>query len=213
MAILAYLRVSTDEQTVENQRLNITGNGFAVDKWFQDDGISGTKAALTRKGFKELMSVVKCGDTVICTEVSRLGRDTADVLLLVEKFKQLGVKLRILQLAGVDLTDAAGELIVSVMAAISSFERKTLITRTRMGIHRARTEGKVLGKPLKHTPEQLRTMQEQLSQGVKMVDVAHRNNVSERQLARYKSLWNCPVKMQEYVNKFVSQQKQLKGSV
>ena len=92
-------------------------------------------------------------------------------------------------------------------------KRKTLITRTRMGIHRARTEGKVLGKPLKHTPEQLKTMQEQLSQGVKMVDVAHRNNVSERQLARYKSIWNCPMKMQEYANKFVSQQKQLKGNI
>ena len=213
MAVYSYLRVSTEEQTVENQRLHILSNGFAVDEWFQDDGVSGTKAAMTRKGFLQMVSKLKQGDTCICTEVSRIGRNTADVLSIIQKFKEMGVKLRILQLAGVDLTDAAGELIVSVMAAISSFERSTLIARTNMGLERTKAQGTVLGKPLKHSPEQLKTMQEQLSQGVKMSDVAFRNNVSERQLARYKSVLNCPVKMQEYTNKFVSQQKQLKGSV
>lgn len=181
MTIYAYLRVSTDEQTVENQRLNITSNGFAVDQWFQDDGISGTKAALTRKGFGELMSVVKGGDTVICTEVSRLGRDTADVLQLIERFKQMGVKLRILQLAGVDLTDAAGELVVSVMAAISSFERKTLIARTHMGLQRARAEGKTLGRPTVISKENVLT---KLSNGSTLKEIAAEMNVSVRSIQR-----------------------------
>lgn len=213
MTIFAYLRVSTEEQTVENQRLKIESAGFAVDEWYEDEGVSGTKSAFERKAFKQLLSVVKAGDTIIAVEVSRLGRSTVDVLNLIEHLKNIGVKLRIMNLDAIDLTSPTGRLMLTLMASCAQFERELLVERTKAGLDRAKANGKQLGKPLKHTPEQLETMFEQLSSGVKMCDVAFRNNVSERQLARYKAVWSCTNKKQEYVNKFVSQQKQLKGNV
>lgn len=212
MSVYVYLRVSTDEQTVENQRLHILSNGFAVDEWYQDDGVSGTKPAMTRKGFLQMMSVMKRGDSCICTEVSRLGRNTADVLSVIQKFKEMGVKLRILQLAGVDLTDAAGELIVSVMAAISSFERSTLIARTNMGLARAKSEGKVLGKRFKLPPESLQQAHKWMSEKVKHEDIAHRLNIGVATLYNLKRDFMGSVeKMQEYKQRYEAQQSQLKG--
>lgn len=210
MAVYSYLRVSTEEQTVENQRLHILSNGFAVDEWFQDDGVSGTKAAMTRKGFLQMMSKLKQGDTCICTEVSRIGRNTADVLSIIQKFKEMGVKLRILQLAGVDLTDAAGELIVSVMAAISSFERSTLIARTNMGLSRAKSEGKVLGAKLKLSPESLGQAHKWVRDGVPHTDIANRLNISKATLSNLKRDWMCSEdKMEEYKQRYEAQQLQL----
>lgn len=209
MSVYVYLRVSTDEQTVENQRLHILSNGFAVDGWYQDDGVSGTKPAMTRKGFQQMMSVLKRGDSCICTEVSRLGRNTADVLSVIQKFKEMGVKLRILQLAGVDLTDAAGELIVSVMAAISSFERSTLISRTNMGLARAKSEGKILGKRFKLPPESLQQAHKWVSEKVPHIDIANRLGISTVTLSKLKKTWmGNNEKMEEYKQRYEAQQKQ-----
>ena len=212
MAVYSYLRVSTEEQTVENQRLHILSNGFAVDEWFQDDGVSGTKAAMTRKGFLQMMSRLKQGDTCICTEVSRLGRNTADVLSVIQKFKEMGVKLRILQLAGVDLTDAAGELIVSVMAAISSFERSTLINRTNMGLSRAKSQGTILGAKFKVPPTTLQQAHKWICEKVPHIDIANKLGVSSATLSVLKKNWMCSnEKMEEYKQRYEAQQSQLKG--
>lgn len=214
MTTFSYTRVSTlKDQTVANQILQIETAGFKIDKSFEDTGVSGSISAFDRPAFKSMLSEMKESDTCVCISVDRLGRSALDVLKVVEYFRAKNIKLRILQLDMIDLTSSMGKLVLTMLAAVAEMERNLIKERTVSGLERTKAQGTVLGKPLKHTPDHLKTMQEQLSQGVKMVDVAHRNNISERQLARYKSMLNCPVKMQEYTNKFVSQQKQLKGSV
>lgn len=213
--IYGYTRVSSISQCSFGQRKRIEDAGFAIpeENWYDDTNVSGSIEAMKRPNFKKLLSKVVEGDTIVVTEISRVGRSTSDVLSVIEVLQKRGVSFRIMNLDGISITSPTGRLMLTLMVSCAAFEKDLLIERTVHGLNAAKASGKVLGKPLKHSPEQLKTMQEQLSQGVKMSDVAFRNNVSERQLARYKSVLNCPVKMQEYTNKFVSQQKQLKGSV
>ena len=78
-AIIAYTRVSTDEQTINAQRHTIE-NRHKVDKWFSDEATSGAIKAKDRKGFGQLLSYVREGDTVVVYAIDRLGLDTIDVL-------------------------------------------------------------------------------------------------------------------------------------
>lgn len=75
--IYGYIRVSTDKQTIENQRFEITrfcdGQGMNIDGWIEET-ISGTKDYDKRK-LGDLLSAVNAGDLIICAELSRLGRN------------------------------------------------------------------------------------------------------------------------------------------
>ena len=80
--VYAYIRVSTDKQTVENQRYEIgrfcEGKGMEIDKWVSETA-SGTKAAGARK-LGALLRRMKRGDTLVCSEISRLGRRLMEVM-------------------------------------------------------------------------------------------------------------------------------------
>lgn len=160
MTVFAYLRVSTRTkgQTNENQKLQILESGFAVDKFYYEDGISGSIKATLRPAFSEMMKNAKKGDTCICTMIDRLGRTASDILTTVDEFKRLGIKLRVLQFDGVDITSSMGKMIITVMAAMAELERNMLIERTNSGIARAKSEGKIFGRPLAITPEVLASM-------------------------------------------------------
>src|ERR1700741_528568 len=117
MATYAYLRVSTScfDQTTDNQRKVILDLGFSVDKFFSEDGVSGSVAALERPEFYQMMKVCVAGDTVICTMVDRLGRNASDILHTVDEFKRLGIRLRVTQFDGIDVTSSTGKMIITVM--------------------------------------------------------------------------------------------------
>ncbi|ENJ8539129.1 TPA: recombinase family protein [Raoultella ornithinolytica] len=146
MAVIGYARVSTDEQTVENQRQQLAV--YNVERWFIDEGISGTKEALKRDGFGTLMNYVREGDTVVCVAIDRIGRNTIDVLSTVEALKTKGVKL-ISNREGFDLSTPAGEAMLTIMAALAKLELATLAERRAAGIKRAQAAGKHCGRPAK----------------------------------------------------------------
>ena len=85
-AIVAYARVSTEDQTCENQRRTISAR-YAVGKWFTDDGVSGPIAATARPAMAALLAYVREGDVVVVAAIDRLGRNTLDVLNTVEALK------------------------------------------------------------------------------------------------------------------------------
>ena len=80
--IYAYIRVSTDKQTVENQRFELqkfaTERGIVIDKWVSET-VSGTKSARERK-LGVLLRKMKKGDTLILSEISRLGRNLMQIM-------------------------------------------------------------------------------------------------------------------------------------
>lgn len=151
----AYCRVSTADQTTDNQVQEIAGSGFAVDpKRVVAETVSGSVAALERKGFAKLVDRLEAGDVLIVTKLDRLGRNAMDVRATVERLAEEGVRVHCLALGGVDLTSPAGKMTMGVIAAVAEFERDLLIERTQAGLARAKAAGKALGRPQSLTRDQ-----------------------------------------------------------
>ena len=154
MSVFAYGRVSTTQQSTENQRLEITNAGFLIDYWFADDGVSGKVCARQRPQFARLLDKIRDGETLVVSKLDRLGRDAVDVLQTVQSLADRNIKIIVLQLGNTDLSSPTGRLLLTMLAAVASMERDLLIERTQAGLMRAKAEGKKLGRPSKTTQEQ-----------------------------------------------------------
>jgi DNA invertase Pin-like site-specific DNA recombinase len=141
---IAYVRVSTDDQTTENQKRTIEAR-YSVSRWFRDDGISGGVPAAKRPGLASLLDYVRDGDVVIVTAIDRLGRDTIDVLSTVETIKGKGASVVSMR-EGFDLATPAGEFMLTMLAAVAKLERENIRIRQMAGIERARADGRNLGR-------------------------------------------------------------------
>jgi putative DNA-invertase from lambdoid prophage Rac len=143
----AYCRVSTIDQTTENQVLEIQQSGFSIDaKRMIQESISGSVAANQRPQFTKLLDKLESGDVLVVTKLDRLGRNAMDVRATVEMLDKQGVKVHCLALGGVDLTSPAGKMTMGVIAAVAEFERDLLVERTHAGLERAKAQGKTLGR-------------------------------------------------------------------
>lgn len=145
MSIIAYVRVSKDEQTVDNQLVELRGL-YAIDKVFSDEGVSGSSKATSRDGFTACLNYLRDGDTLVVVAIDRLGRNTIDVLETVEALKSKGVRV-VSKREGFDLSTDAGRMVLAVLAAVGQLERDNLIQRTKAGVARAKAEGKHCGRP------------------------------------------------------------------
>jgi putative DNA-invertase from lambdoid prophage Rac len=151
----AYCRVSTADQTTDNQVREIEGAGFTVEpKRIVAETVSGSVAASERKGFAKLLDRMEAGDVLIVTKLDRLGRNAIDVRATVERLADEGIRVHCLALGGVDLTSAAGKMTMGVIAAVAEFERDLLVERTQAGLQRAKASGKSLGRPQALTSDQ-----------------------------------------------------------
>jgi putative DNA-invertase from lambdoid prophage Rac len=177
--IFAYSRVSTKDQTTENQKLAFVQAGYTINKGrcFQDV-ISGSTPAMSRPEFVKMVDRLEEGDTVVVFELSRLGRDTIDVMSTVKMFKDQGIKLVVLQLGNLDLTSPSGELMVNVIAAVAQMEKALLIERVNAGLERAKNDGKKLGRPSKTTDAQKAEIRSLSVQGVSVSELAKQFKIS-----------------------------------
>lgn len=178
MAIFGYGRVSTGQQTTENQRLELERAGFAVDYWFSDHGISGKTCASERPEFARLLDKIRDGETLVVAKLDRLGRDAVDVLQTIRSLERRSIKVMVMQLGQTDLTSPAGKLLLTMLASVAEMERDLLIERTQAGLARARAEGKKLGRPSKTTLEQRREILEGLGRGESVSALARAYAVS-----------------------------------
>ena len=159
MAVFGYGRVSTAEQTADNQWLEIERAGYAVEYWFADT-VSGKAHAAQRKQFGDMLAKLRRNDTVVVSKLDRLGRDAPDVLATIKTLASLNVEVIVLQLGKLDLTSPAGKLMLAMLAAVAEMERDLIVERTQAGLARAKAEGKILGRRPKTTPEQRKAMME-----------------------------------------------------
>lgn len=144
----AYCRVSTADQTTDNQIAEIRAVGFDVaDHRVVTETISGSVPAMERPQFSRLVDRLEAGDVLLVTKLDRLGRNAMDLRATVERLAACEVKVHCLALGGVDLTSAAGRMTMGVIAAVAEFERDLLIERTQSGLKRAKTNGTRLGRP------------------------------------------------------------------
>ena len=178
VATFAYGRVSTSEQTNENQRREIEAAGYKVDYWFADEGVSGKVSALQRPQFAKMLGQVRDGETLVVTKLDRLGRDAQDVGATIKMLAVRRIEVIVLQLGKLDLTSAAGKLMLAMLAAVAEMERDLLVERTQSGLARAKAEGKTLGRPSKTNEEQRRQIVADYATGVTVSELARRFAVS-----------------------------------
>lgn len=146
--VFAYCRVSTSEQTTDNQVQEIRAAGFDIEqRRTVVESISGSVQATKRPGFSKLLDRLEAGDVLVVTKLDRLGRNAIDVRSTVESLEKIGVRVHCLALGGVDLASPAGKMTMQVIAAVAEFERDLLIERTQAGLRRARGQGKHCGRP------------------------------------------------------------------
>jgi putative DNA-invertase from lambdoid prophage Rac len=171
--VFAYCRVSTSDQTTENQVQEIAAAGFSVTKQRTiTETVSGSVAASEREGFTKLMDRLEAGDVLIVTKLDRLGRNAMDVRATVERLEGSGVRVYCLALGGADLTSPAGKMTMQVINAVAEFERDLLIERTNAGISRAKAEGKKFGRPTALDAGQQSAVLQQLAAGVPVAQIA-----------------------------------------
>lgn len=148
--VITYLRVSTEEQTVEPQRLELKSycdrQGWRVVAE-HTDVISGAKAA--RPGLDSMLAVCSEGgvDAIAVVKLDRIGRSVLNVAKLIEQLDKMGVAL-ICTTQGIDTRkdNPCGRLQLAMLSAVAAFERDLVRERTIAGIKVARAAGKLIGK-------------------------------------------------------------------
>ncbi|HGM5486751.1 TPA: recombinase family protein [Serratia marcescens] len=182
-SVIGYVRVSTHDQTIENQKQQITDSGKLVNKWFMDEAVSGSVKASEREGFASLLNYIREGDTLVVTGIDRLGRNTIDVLQTVEMLQAKGVKIISLR-EEFDLSTSVGKAMLTMMAGLASLEKDLIAERRTAGIKRAQSEGVHCGRPIKATSEQVMVLQ---AQGLSPKQIMAALNISKATYYRLKA--------------------------
>ncbi len=191
--VFAYCRVSTLEQTTENQRLEIEAAGFSVrPQRIIEEQISGSVAASERLGFSRLLDRMENGDVLIVTKLDRLGRDAMDVRKTVEQLAASDIRVHCLALGGVDLTSPAGKMTMQVISAVAEFERDLLLERTHSGITRARAAGKRFGRPPVLDDDQKRVVLERIKSGASISSIAREFSTTRQTILRVRVTKQAP---------------------
>lgn len=147
-----YLRVSTDQQTTENQRrvlLDIAErSGWHVVEVFEDQGISGAKGRDQRPGFDALLKAVSRReiDMVAAWSVDRLGRSLPDLIGLLTDLQARGCDLFLHQ-QSLDTSTPTGRAMYGILSIFAEFERSMISSRVRAGQQRSRAQGVRFGRP------------------------------------------------------------------
>lgn len=186
--VFAYCRVSTAEQTTDNQVQEIKAAGFDIKQGRTiTECISGSVQAIARPEFSLLMKKLESGDVLVVTKLDRLGRNAMDVRATVEALDQGGIRIHCLALGCVDLTSSAGKMTMQVLAAVAEFERDLLIERTQQGLRRAKAEGKHCGRPTSLPPTQRQEVIRRLQNGATVAALAREFGTSRQTIMRVRN--------------------------
>ncbi|EGT0663291.1 recombinase family protein [Citrobacter werkmanii] len=183
----AYCRVSTSEQSTENQIMAIRQAGYAVnDSRVISETVSGGVQAMQRKGFADMVThKLEAGDQLVVLKLDRLGRDNIDVQQTITMLVDKGIDVVSLDLPVRNLSSAEGKLMLQMFSAFAEFEKSRIIERTKEGLVRARKEGKKLGRPV--ASDTLQRVQEARAKGLSQSKAALELNLS---LPTIKRNWN-----------------------
>ena len=147
-----YTRVSTDDQTTQNQILELKEiaqrKGLTVVSEFTDEGVSGAKGRDKRTGFDNLIkgAIKKDFDTILVWSVDRLGRSLQDLVSFLNEIHSVDCDLYIHQ-SGVDTSTPAGKMMFQMCGVVAEFERGMIRERVKSGQDRAKSQGKHIGRP------------------------------------------------------------------
>lgn len=180
--IYGYIRVSTDKQTVENQRFEINHfckkQNLKIDQWIEET-ISGTKEVEKRQ-LGRLLKKLQKDDILICSELSRLGRSLFMIMDVLSECMKKEIQLWTIKDNYRLGTDISSKVLAFAFGLSAEIERNLISQRTKEALARAKAEGKTLGRPKgrKSSPEKYKLYKkERLIR--ELLDV----NVSQRKIA------------------------------
>lgn len=189
--VALYLRVSTSEQTVENQRRELRvvarRHGWTVVAEFTDQGISGKNGREKRPGFDHLLNGVarREFDRVAAWSVDRLSRSLQHLVGFLGELHAKGIDLYLHQ-QNLDTATPAGKAMFQMIGVFAEFERAMVVERVKAGLARARSQGKRLGRP-SLPPEKERSVRRLLSKGTGIVKTAKKVGVGVSAVQRIKA--------------------------
>jgi DNA invertase Pin-like site-specific DNA recombinase len=174
-----YLRVSTDQQSVEMQRADLQAvadrAGWQIAEIYQDEGISGAKGRDERPQFDRMLkdATRRKFDVLAVWAVDRLGRSLQHLIGTLSELRAAGVDLY-LQKQAIDTTTPSGKALFGMLSVFAEFERDMIVERVRAGIARAKANGKTLGRPRCDDA----AITEELASGTSLAQTAQRLGVS-----------------------------------
>jgi len=148
---IGYIRVSTERQSMENQKHKLLEyaqqNKIIIDEFIELE-ISSKKDQKERL-LDEVFEKLKSGDIFMCTELSRLGRNMLEILNLIEKFNNAGIKIIFTNQPelSTNKNEALSSLLLAIYGYFAQTEREIISQRTKQGLAAARASGKKLGRP------------------------------------------------------------------
>lgn len=185
--VAIYARVSTADQTVENQLKGLREvaerHGWQIVREFVDQGVSGAKGRDGRPQFEALHKAIarKEIDLVMVWSVDRLGRSLKDLVAFLGELHEKGVGLFLHQ-QGIDTTTPAGKALFSMLGVFAEFERSIIVERVRAGMSRAKAQGKHCGRP-----------RISLAVEAQILTLRKEQRMGMRAIARRLSVGNCTV--------------------
>jgi len=191
--IYGYIRVSTDKQTVENQRFEImnfaNGTNIKIDKWIEET-ISGNMAVEKRK-LGALLKKLNKGDILISSEISRLGRNLMMIMSILNICMQKGIHVWTIKDNYRLGNDINSKVLAFAFGLSAEIERNLISQRTKEALARKKNEGAVLGRPKgsKSTRTKLsgkeERIKEMLQEGISKSAIARRMKVSRIKLLTF----------------------------
>ena len=190
--VYGYIRVSSDKQTVENQRFEIeqfcNREGLSIDGWIEET-ISGTKNYNKRK-LGTLLKKVNKGDLIVCSEISRLGRNLFMIMEILNICMSKECRVWTIKDNYRLGDDIQSKVLAFAFGLSAEIERNLISQRTKEALARKKAEGITLGRPVGRKSDKVKltgkeeTIKELLNQGVSVTQIAsifkvHRNTVSK----------------------------------
>ena len=149
---IGYIRVSTDTQNLNNQKHKILeyaqSHKLMIDEFVEMEISS--KSDIKKRKIEEIFEKLQKDDILICTELSRLGRNMLEILNLIERFNDVGIKLIFVNQPelSTNQNNALGSLLLAIYGYFAQTEREIISERTKQGLAAAKAQGKQLGRPV-----------------------------------------------------------------
>jgi DNA invertase Pin-like site-specific DNA recombinase len=178
--LIGYARVSTENQNLNSQiEQLVNANCERIYK----EKITGYKSE--RPELEKMLEVLRSGDTIIISELTRLSRSTKDLFKLVDKIKKSGANIKSLKESWLDTTTPQGKLMFTIFAGISQFERDLISQRTKEGLASARARGIKGGRPAKNKHDIEKAIKLYNSKDYSLKEIHEMTGVSKTTLYRY----------------------------
>lgn len=184
--VALYARVSTPDQHVENQLLDLrklaAQRGFEVSREYCDRGVSGSKSR--RPGLDAMMADARRGEfsVLMVAAFDRIARSTKNFLEIVDELHELGIEF-ISAREAIDTSGPMGRMFLTMVGSIAELERSLIVERIKAGMRRAKMEGQKLGRaPLDINHDAL--VRDRLA-GMSLTNVAKKYGVSRASVVRF----------------------------